>query len=261
MMTDIKISELPLAQGAEEGDFLPIVSSTGTKKIEKGRLFIGLGDAQAYETIAGLAPIRYWTLNAATQIVDEISQTKGRFNSSDRMGMFAPLGKNSITPTFNVISNNAIDTQTTLSNLNAFSLSMFCFSGGSNLRYMGNCSAGFVQGFVFYNNAGSDIVRVGTGGSFIDIAIGAVIPIAQLCHFAWTFNNSTGHVFYVNGVQVATSASTTFVTGSASNFLIFGAPDAPTTNRFSGSQKHVALFDKVLTPTEIIAIRDTVLEA
>jgi hypothetical protein len=43
--------------------------------------------------------------------------------------------------------------------------------------------------------------------------------------------------------------------------LIFGAPDAPTTNRYSGTQKHVALFDKVLTPAEIIAIRDTVLEA
>jgi len=260
-MTDKKISELPLATSANDGDFVPIVASATTKKIEKSRLFFGAGDAEAYSTISALAPLGYWTLNAAVPIKDEISQTKGVFNSTDRMGLFAPLGKNSITPTFNVISNNAINTQTTLGSLTTFSVSAFFYSTGSNLRYMGNASAGFVQGFVMYNNAGSDIVRVGTGGSFIDIAIGAVVPLAQLCHFAWTFDDSTGHIFYINGAQVATSASTTFVTNSASNFLIFGAPDAPTTNRFSGTQKHVALFDKVLTPAEIIAIRDTVLEA
>jgi hypothetical protein len=259
-MTDKKISELPLATSANDGDFVPIVASATTKKIEKSRLFLGDGDADAYDTIVGLAPIGYWTLNAAVPIKDEISQTNGVFNSTDRMGLFAPLGKNSITPTYNLVQNNAIDTGTNLGNLSEFSLSVFFFSTNSSLRYMGNSAASFLQGFVLYNN-GPDIVRVGTGGGFIDIAIGAVVPLAQLCHFAWTFNNSTGHVFYLDGLQVATSASTTFATGSASNFLIFGAPDAPTTNRYSGTQKHVALFDKVLTPTEIIAIRDTVLEA
>lgn len=111
-----------------------------------------------------------------------------------------------------------------------------------------NIISGTGTNHAFWLGNTSTTLQAGHNGSWSQISYSPGDMLNQWWHGAVTFSNSTGWVLYLNGVQVATNASTTTFP-SASGVCIGSFGDA--SNMFDGDIPVVQIYDRALTATEI----------
>ena len=105
---------------------------------------------------------------------------------------------------------------------------------------------------------GGAFLRIDDGVAFVNLlppaaskrASGGTIPISVWSHIAVTVSSTAGLEIFVNGTSVATDPAGTGHT-TFSNFTIGARPDIPANNGFNGLIDDVAIFDGVLTSTEL----------
>lgn len=96
-------------------------------------------------------------------------------------------------------------------------------------------------------------------GGFDSVATGFTPNIGEWYHFAYTIDDAADtHRFYINGVQIATAATTLPIFYDASPLpLIIGAEfdNSPTANYFfNGQEEEISLYSRELSASEIAAV-------
>jgi hypothetical protein len=271
-MASKKISQLQRGSAVRPDDIIPF--STGlregeapsTKKISKTQLMMSEGAASLYDTILELGAIHYWPMSLPfLGSGDEVSKTKylstpGLFNKPIVSGIVAGAYKDTIA--FDGVS--YIDTGVRLNSMANLSVT-FTVRPTSGARHLVGCTnPAATSGFFIFNGVSSDqnapLVRVYTGSGQIDLVPPTnSLPLNNSSNVTWTFNSTTGHVIYVNGVQVFTSTNTAQFIAPSVDFIIGGGLNPPPNWATIGILQDVAIFNRVLSPSEVLELSNAVL--
>ncbi len=108
-------------------------------------------------------------------------------------------------------------------------------------------SGGFSGQHAFWLFA-SNKLYAGHNGNWSTVTGGTTLSLSTWYHGAVTYNNSTGWVLYLNGVQDGTSVDTTTFTGNQE--ISIGSYG--TGNNFTGRIASVQVYNRVLSASEIV---------
>jgi hypothetical protein len=268
-MTSKKISELAKADFSRGDDLIPV--STGlnagetpsTKKMSKALFSMSEGAGKVYSKILSLEPIHYWPMELPFfGAIDEITGDVATITPDTRS--HALQGPSVSGATRNLVRFDGTIHHVTSQQI-SISSDITCVSVirsvANGLRIFGCSSSNDFQGWrLFVSSAGGLVFRVGTGSGFVDIATSsAIAPLLKSLVVVWTFDTTDGHKIYVNNVLAATSANVTPISPSTLPFQLGHGIAGTVSAQYNGTMQDVAIFDKVLTPTEILELSNMIL--
>jgi hypothetical protein len=268
-MSEIKISELPLAEKVRSDDVF--VVSTGlrtgeepeTKKITRAIANMSEGAGAVYSKILSLEPIHYWPMELPFfGAIDEITGDVAAITPDTRT--HALQGPSVSGATRNLVRFDGSLHHVTSQQI-SISSDITCVSVirniANSLRIFGCSSSNEFQGWrLSVPSAGGLVFRVGTGSGFVNITTSsAIAPLLKALVVVWTFDTTDGHKIYVNNVLAATSANVTPISPSTVPFELGHGIAGTVSAQYNGTMQDVAIFDKVLTPTEILELSNMIL--
>jgi hypothetical protein len=270
-MAKKKISELSPGSFVRGDDVIPY--STGlrdsetptTKKITKAQLLMSEGAAHAYEMIIKSNPLHYFTVNPfGDASYDEITQAGANATAS----YYASVPHIGGRPLHLAAGNtNPIFTQPVLTigsqisvvvSFRANSTAIMAACGNGNWVASPNLS-GFGIG-VNAPSGGRNYVRYyNEAQTFVTLSVAGHTANANHV-FVWTFDATDGHKFYRNGALVGQDERTEAIKESSAGFTIgHERREVTGSTGWTGPIWDTAIYNRVLTPTEIQDISDAIL--
>lgn len=214
------------------------------------------------DTVLSYSPIAYWRLgeSSGTNAVDEVGVTDGTYTNTPTLGTSGLL-VDDVNPSATFVS--ASSQYMAALNQSIFNISLVSVSAIIQVSAFPSAEETFVSFTDGYNTANNDKglilqtdgkVRFFTYDGNSRGAISAdTIPLNVPVHVVGVFAGAFA-LIYINGVEVGTSAATTSsFTGYTTATICIGGRGG-TGNDFNGIIDEVAVFDRGLTPTEVLYI-------
>lgn len=237
--------------------------------LNPARFAVG-GSAGYAATVIADGPLGYWKLDetSGTVAADSSGNSRnGTIGSSvvKNSGVALRRGGNSMT--FAAAANNAINIPDSaairLSSTTTFSLEAWIKhtgTGGAGLQGIltkwNNESNGWID-YGLYLNPGTTVGAVGrytTSGSNSFTVGSANTSLSTIYHLVYVRNGST-NIIYLNGAQSATNTtgSTSTYGGLTAPLYIGSDPAFPGSYGYAGQISDVAIYNKVLTASQVLA--------
>jgi hypothetical protein len=254
-MSEIKISELPLATSVKDADFIPIVSEGETKRATKRTLAMSKGGIDVFDYILSLGPKHYWPLTLPDFGLDAITRISSTRVDVGLNALSGPIVRGADRVLENVTTTTTLNTDQILDYSNGFSVSYIMRVGAANAKTLGsltNDNKGFLINIGGTSNLG---FTVGTGTTFVTLsASNNTATAGSILHIVAIHDPENGRYIYRNGVLVATGTAVLDHVVSDVNFLIYDFPFTAAQQTFRGHLQDVAFFDRVLSEEEITEI-------
>jgi hypothetical protein len=271
MSDEIKVSELPLASTIRNDDELVI--NTGlrsgetpeTKRVP-ARIFKNSQLSNAYAAVIESDPLHYFPIDPRRDVkFDEVAQA-GQINPLKHSTSFGFYGDRVVFVAAGF--NNSFLTDAVVTVGDQISVVVPYLTNSNGIQ--GSCGnldtrTGFRQGVGFGVNTpafGRNYVRYyNEAQSFVTLSAPGNTTGAPHV-FVWTFNTTDGHKFYLDGDFIGDDSRTENIRESVGNFRIGHEQvtnSGLNTTGWTGPIWDIAIYDRVLTPTEIQDISDAIL--
>jgi hypothetical protein len=246
---------------ANAGDYTVVVSNTGGSLTSQvARVVIPAAPAGNYvDLIKADAPVAYWRLGETQGDIaeDEIGANDGTYLNGVTLGAPGAVATDTNTAvTFTAASSQKLDVPwTDVINPPVFSAEIWArVTGGSGHRSPLTSRADSPQrGFIFYAEPGNTWQFWSGKGDQTgwDNLPGPAVQPNQWAHLVGTYDGTTKR-FYVNGTEVG-SRAVLFAPNDAAPLRIgAGASEGDGTFFFEGNVDEAAVYNKVLTPEQVI---------
>lgn len=220
--------------------------------LEHYQIGIGVGSIGSYESLVlNDVPTEYWRLGETSGVTanNEISSNDGTYNNAPTLGATGLLASdNNTAVTFNgsdeyvSLPTGAIITGTNERTVEVWAHRATTASGEEVIYFSGTQSSG--QAFLISYDASGVRFNSWAGGSF-DNSV-SLDYAGKNVHLVFVYDG-TKQIAYINGEKVVDN-TVTLNTGSSLHVL---GQRGDSANYFSGTIDEVAIYDRVLTPTEI----------
>lgn len=150
---------------------------------------------------------------------------------------------------FNGVSNTAyIDVNSSANALSTTTYTKMAFIYPTSLATSNNIISGGSSGQHAFWLAGGNTFQAGHNGNWSTVVSTSIVSVNSWFFGAVSFSSTTGWRMYFNGVQQATSASTTTFTGTG--FIRLGSYDIG--NNFTGNIACPLIYNRVLSADEVL---------